>query len=228
MKIVYINGSIKGTHLSYSRTITNYLIEELKKNLDEEILTDEIVARNLKIETCEGCRTCMRKGQCHFDDEFPALAEKLTAADVVIFGTGTYVANVSTDLKRLIERMYQMIHKRALTGKLGVLITTSFDAHMGEMNSYYIRNIMRHLGLAVVSEILYPVISWPRMTDEKLKGAVEKNAALLLESYRTHAFPYAEPEFGMSLEQIVKNNPQMASAISKFFKKDLQYWKDKI
>lgn len=227
MKIVYINGSIKGTHLSFSRTITNYLIDELKKDPAEEILTDEIVVRNLKIETCEGCRTCMRKGQCHFDDEFPALAEKLTAADVVIFGTGTYVANVSTDLKRLIERMFQMIHKRTLTGKLGVLITTAGVAQMGEMNSYYVRNIMRHLGLAVVSEILYPGISWPKMTDEKLKDAVEKNAAALLEAYRTHAYPYAEPEFGLGMEQIVKNNPLMASVMSNYFKGDLQYWKDR-
>lgn len=102
MKVVAINGSARRG--GNTAILLNHVLAELKK---EGIETELVELAGQKIHGCLACRKCSSKKnrRCSQEDDYGNYCiEKMAAADGVLLGSPTYVADVSTEIKALIDR----------------------------------------------------------------------------------------------------------------------------
>lgn len=102
MRVVAINGSARrGGN-------TAQLIETAFGPLREAGIECELVELGAKeVRGCTGCRTCFEKkdGQCHGRADFGnEVIDRLRDADAIILGSPTYFADVSSEMKAIIDR----------------------------------------------------------------------------------------------------------------------------
>jgi len=101
MKVVAINGSPRKSGN------TALLIQEIFKILEiEGIETELIQLGNKKVHGCTACGICKEKkdGKCHIkNDALNLCIEKMIEADGVIIGSPVYFADVTTEIKALID-----------------------------------------------------------------------------------------------------------------------------
>ena len=100
MKILAINGS------SRKHGNTGDIIDVVLSELSELGHTEErIDFAGHTINPCKACFACVGKRNCVFsDDIFREVYERMTEADVIIIGSPTYSADVSSTIKAVIER----------------------------------------------------------------------------------------------------------------------------
>ncbi len=102
MKVVAFNGSPR------KNGNTSLLISLVCRELEAEGISTEVV--QLGGENIHGCRACYHcfkepNGKCVFDDDIlNDCVAKMAAADGIIIGSPTYYANVSSEVKALIDR----------------------------------------------------------------------------------------------------------------------------
>jgi multimeric flavodoxin WrbA len=103
MKVVAINGSPR------PEGNTHFLIEELAKVLRSRgIEVEELRIGGQSIRGCNVCFSCKEKkdGLCAIDsDPVNSLIAKMVAADGIILGSPSYFADLTPDLKALIDRV---------------------------------------------------------------------------------------------------------------------------
>uniref|UniRef100_A0A831ZTC5 Flavodoxin family protein n=1 Tax=Desulfacinum infernum TaxID=35837 RepID=A0A831ZTC5_9BACT len=120
MKVVAINGSHrKGMNTA---AMLGLVLEEAARGGAETELVELVDCR---IEYCLSCNQCLREPKCSIrDDDMPALAEKMLAADAVILGSPVYFGNVTARLKTFMDRTRWLhMRKNLLEGKLGAALT---------------------------------------------------------------------------------------------------------
>lgn len=104
---------------------TEQLIQVALKPLEEAGIETEIFHVGGKsVHGCIACMKCAEKqdGTCIIDNDFVNEAiEKMREADGIILGTPTYFANVSTEMKALIDRagMTTLVNGNQLARKVG-------------------------------------------------------------------------------------------------------------
>jgi multimeric flavodoxin WrbA len=102
MKVVGFNGSARKD--GNTATLIKYAFSELEK---ERIKTELIQLAGSKIQGCIACYKCFenRDKRCAVDnDVVNECIEKMREADGIILGSPTYFADITTDMKALIER----------------------------------------------------------------------------------------------------------------------------
>ncbi len=172
MKAIAINGSPrKGGN-------THRLLEAVLEPLTEAGWTTEIVqigGRN--IHGCRACNQCWehRNNRCLFaKDDFNGVFEKMLAADAILLGSPTYFADVSSDMKALIDRagFVAMANGSALAGKIGAAVVT---ARRG--GSIHVFDTMNHLFF--ISQMIVPGSTYWNMGYGLGPGEVEGDAEAL-------------------------------------------------
>jgi multimeric flavodoxin WrbA len=102
MKVLAIIGSArKGGNTS---ALTKIVFEELEK---ERIETELIELAGINLNGCMACYKCFQnkdKSCINNKDEMNELITKMDEADAIIIGSPTYFANVSSNIKALIDR----------------------------------------------------------------------------------------------------------------------------
>lgn len=102
MKVVAINGSARRDGN------TAILIERVLGELRAEGIETELVQLGGKpLRGCTACGECFRRkdGRCVMaKDELNSYIEKMSSADGIILGSPTYFADVSAEMKALIDR----------------------------------------------------------------------------------------------------------------------------
>jgi len=122
MKALAINGSPRRDGN------TRVLLESVLAPLAKAGWETEIVQVGGR--TIHGCRAC---GMCREEqdlrcasskDEFNPIFEKMLGADAIVLGSPTYFADVSTEMKALIDRagFVAMANGSALAGKIGAAV----------------------------------------------------------------------------------------------------------
>lgn len=66
---------------------------------------EEISLKGRRIAFCTGCLTCQKTGRCVIADDARAIAEKVKAADVIVFASPVYYYSIAGQLKTLLDRM---------------------------------------------------------------------------------------------------------------------------
>ena len=121
MKVVAFNGSPR------TNGNTEILINTVFKELQSEGIDTEMVhiGGNL-VRGCTGCCACrdQKLGRCIFDDDpMNGWIEKMKSADGIIIGSPTYFADITTEVKALIDRSgYVLRPDRIMKRKLGAAI----------------------------------------------------------------------------------------------------------
>lgn len=168
MYVVAFNGSPRkngNTEISLKN-----VLESLKDNGWE---TELIQVGGKNIKGCLACNKCFEKrdGKCiQSKDIFNELMEKTERADAVIFGSPTYFADVTPELKALLDRAgyVAIANGRSLKGKIGAAVTV--DANSGAIHAF---DTINHMFL--MSQMIVPgSISWNNGRGYE-KGEVEKD-----------------------------------------------------
>ena len=146
MKVVGINGSPRKN--GNTATLIEAVFCELQK---EGIDTEQIQLGGKKIHGCMACRKCFENqdGHCSVgNDILNELVDKMAEADGIIIGSPTYFANVSSEVKALIDRagLVAIGNGHMLKRKVGAAVvavrragaTETFDA----INKFFFINQM--------------------------------------------------------------------------------------
>lgn len=87
-----------------------------------------------KISGCIGCTACAKNNECVIQDDFISISRKLLESDAIVFGAPNYF-NMLNGLSHVFwERTFCFRHREQfpLAGKLGVAITTGYNANTNE------------------------------------------------------------------------------------------------
>lgn len=116
MKITLICGSQR------EPSNTKSALEVIANELSKEHKVNFISLKNYKIEKCNGCLFCEKKGKCVFKDDMDELNANLLLSDLIIIGGPVYFSNVPGLLKDFIDRTVVLYWEKKLNGKFGASV----------------------------------------------------------------------------------------------------------
>jgi len=102
MKILAIVGS-KRKNGNTSELIKQTL---LPFKTEDNCKTEILFLGDYSIEGCRGCEGCATTNQCVIQDDMQDIYKKLRESDALIVGSPTYFYNITSDMKKFIERCY--------------------------------------------------------------------------------------------------------------------------
>ena len=148
---------------------TYRLIESTRKTLEEAGIELEIIhLTDLTIKDCRGCDACILVDKCPIKDDCHQLFEKLESADGVILTSPVYMAGVSGQLKRFIDRTCRWYHRPILVGKPVLLMTTTAGGYADDVLNY-MQKVSMFWGMKQGGRIKRTVKSWEvAVSDEEL------------------------------------------------------------
>ena len=132
MKVIGICGSPRiGSN-------TEILLRETLKTMEKSgAETELILLREKNIQLCTGCDECSKTGECVIEDDMKEINEKLSNANVIIFGSPTYFDNVTGLMKIFMDRTDPLCTGKKLRNKIAGVIC------VGEIGPESIRKSMR-------------------------------------------------------------------------------------
>jgi multimeric flavodoxin WrbA len=173
MNAVILLGTLKVNGFSNTATLTEFFIEYLKKSaVQSEVI--KLVDYNI----LPGTYTNMGEG-----DQWPAIFDKLVAADIIIFATPIWWGNHSSETQKVIERLDE-VHDQIQSGNtskllkkaVGIIITGDSDGSQHIIGN--ISNFINALGM-----VIPPYCTLSVQLPEHKKGA-DTPKEKLLEKYR--------------------------------------------
>jgi len=104
-----------------------------------------------KIGGCIGCTRCAADNRCKVQDDWPAIGEKMLAAEAIVFGAPNYYGMINALGHACLERTYCFRHREvfSLAGKLGVAIGVDGGSQDSAVIAY-IEMMFRSNQMAVV------------------------------------------------------------------------------
>lgn len=144
MKILAINGSPR-TIRSNTRRLAQFVLDG---SAETGAKTEMIDLCDLSVTPCIACEGCSFNGICVFDDDVPALVERMKEADGLVFVSPVYIDNVSGQMKVFFDRLADAIHYQILAGKYGCSVSTTHTSGGDEVVAY-LNHVFNYL--AVVS-----------------------------------------------------------------------------
>ena len=121
MKVLAINGSAR------KDGNTAILIKTVFKELEAEGIETELIQLGGKsIHGCAACYKCFenKDRHCAFKDDLNPILDKMVEADGIILGSPTYFADVTSEMKALIDRsgFVSMANQRMFRRKVGAAV----------------------------------------------------------------------------------------------------------
>jgi multimeric flavodoxin WrbA len=168
MKVVAFNGSAR------KDGNTAILIRHVFKKLEAEgIETELIQLSGSKIHGCIACMKCFenKNQRCSVkDDNANYCIEKMLDADGIILGSPTYFANVSTEMKALIDRagMVSRANSDMLARKVGAAVVAVRRA-----GAIHVFNSINHFFF--IGQMIVPGSSYWNLGMGRQKGEVEND-----------------------------------------------------
>jgi multimeric flavodoxin WrbA len=160
MKVIAFNGSARKD--GNTAILLRYVLAELEK---EGIETELIQLSGAKIHGCVACRTCATRkdGRCgQTDDMGNGFIDKMVAADGILLGSPTYVADISPDM---VTRANGFLLRR----KVGAAVVAVRRA--GAIHAF---DSLNHFFL--IGEMIVPGSSYWNIGIGREKGEVENDA----------------------------------------------------
>jgi multimeric flavodoxin WrbA len=145
MKILAIHGSPHTTR-STTRKLAAFVLDGAAEAGAE---TEMIDLCDLRVTPCTACEGCSFSGICVYDDDVPALVERMKEADGFVFASPVYIDNVSGQTKVFFDRLADVIHYQLLTGKSGCSVATTHTSGGDEVVAY-MNHVLNYLGVIAV------------------------------------------------------------------------------
>ena len=93
---------------------------------------ETIYLRDLKINYCQGCLVCLKKGECFQKDGGNDMLPKMLEADVICFSSPVYYYSVTGQMKTFIDRMNPLYGK--MKDKDFYYMLTAMDEDHGQLD----------------------------------------------------------------------------------------------
>jgi len=106
---------------------TVILLEETLRGAAEHGADIELFSVSDKdIRGCDGCYSCIAKGECHIQDDMQALYEKLMVADGIVFGSPIHIYGMTAQAKAILDRTIALNKPgKSLANKVGGVIVVA-------------------------------------------------------------------------------------------------------
>ena len=168
MRVIAFNGSARKD--GNTAILINHVFRELE---NEGIDTQLIQLSGSRIHGCIACMQCYENKDRHCsvkDDIANDCIEKMLAADGIILGSPTYFANVSTEMKALIDRagMVSRANSDMLARKVGAAVVAARRA-----GAIHVFNSINHFFF--IGQMIVPGSSYWNIGMGRQKGEVEKD-----------------------------------------------------
>ncbi len=168
MKVVAFNGSARKD--GNTAILIRRVLAELEK---EGIETELVQLSGKKIHGCLACRACVARKdrRCAQKNDFGnECIEKMTAADGIVLGSPTYVADVSPEIKALIDRacMVARANEGLMRRKVGAAVIAVRRA--GAIHAF---DALNHFFL--ITEMIIPGSSYWNIGIGRQIGDVERD-----------------------------------------------------
>jgi multimeric flavodoxin WrbA len=177
MKILAIHGSPHTTR-STTRKLAGFVLEGASEAGAE---TEMIDLCDFRVTPCTACEGCTFNGICVYEDDVPALVERMKEADGIIFASPVYLDNVSGQMKIFFDRLADAIHYQLLAGKYGCSVATTHTSGGDEVVAYQ-NHVLNYLGVLAVgglriatggnAETVDAAEGEARLLGKKLVGAI--------------------------------------------------------
>ncbi len=167
MKILGINASPRSSNSQTLKLVKAVLNGARSKGAETELVD----LCKLRIEYCNACGVCYKKGKCVKKDDFQSFYEKILAADGLVMGSPNYFRSVTAQMKTMIDRMADAIHCQLLTGKYTVNVATSGGIGQDQQVTKYLGEIMLNFGCFITGTAGVAVASG----NEALKKAEKRH-----------------------------------------------------
>ncbi len=173
MKVIAFNGSARKN--GNTAILVNHVFRELEK---EGIKTELMQLAGKKIRGCIACNKCFenKDQRCSVThDVLNSCIEKMIEADGIILASPTYFANISTELKALIDRsgMANIANGGMFKRKVGAAVVA-----VRRGGSIHAFNAINHFFF--IGEMIVPGSTYWNMGFGLDKGDVEKDEEGLL------------------------------------------------
>ena len=151
MKVLAVNGSPrKGGNTAH---MLNTVLDAC---IDAGFETELYQAGGRAVRGCVACGSCQKqKGRCATDDWMNELYPKMKEADAIILGSPTYFADLTPELKAVIDRcgFVSRADGQAFSRKVGAAVTAVRRA-----GGIHTLDSIQHLFL--INEMIVPGSSW--------------------------------------------------------------------
>jgi multimeric flavodoxin WrbA len=105
-KVLVLDGSTR-KHGNTSILIEHFL-NGAKSNTHQ---IEHVIAKDLKIDYCNGCLRCNLIKRCSITgDDWADLSQKIAESDVLVFASPIYFHYVTAPLKKIIDRFRSLVH----------------------------------------------------------------------------------------------------------------------
>jgi multimeric flavodoxin WrbA len=218
MKIIGINGSPRGDD-SQTRRLVMAVLEGARKAGADITFIDVC---KLDIHYCNACGACYAKGECIHDDDFTELAVKMMEADGIVLGSPVYINSVTAQLKTMFDRMADIVHCQAFSGKYGCSVSTA-GGSMAEETARYMNSALTMFGATTIGTAAVNFMGNPNAIAPAEKKAKELGKALA-EAIRSG---WKDPEQEQVLAERGGYMKQLVLANKDLWTHEYEYWKGK-
>ena len=218
----FIGSPLKENSNTY--TITKMMLDILVET-DENIEYELITARDVQINQCTGCWSCIKTGKCPQDklEDMASLKQKMVDADFIIWGSPVYAMQVSGQMKIFLDRLSGWYHLMNLAGKSGMTVATTAGSGLKDVHKY-LGLVFSALGVKVVASLgTYGTFPKPLIDPEEVITEVLETAEKV--------YPYLtgekQVETDKHLEQCFQTRKRIITAGARWFPGHYTYWKEK-
>lgn len=134
MKIIGICGSPRKK--SSSSHLVKTIVDSASENGHNGIVYE---IRNLNIDPCKACDYCEEGKGCKLDDAMTDIYDEIYDSDIIVVGSPIYYGEVSSQTKKLIDRLYQftMNPNQSLKDKKVIQIYTQGEKDSDIYKTYF-------------------------------------------------------------------------------------------
>lgn len=217
MKTIFIYVGSRMGNKSKTLEFINLILDRVYKIIGEgnlKVIT--YTAKDVYISRCNGCIGCFSTGKCKLDqhDNMKIIKQEMLNSDIIILASPVYAHHVSGDMKIFIDRISYWMHLMRLSGKHGIVVSTSGGNGL-ELVTNYLYKIMTYMGVKVEGKFGVNAYS----IDEYYYESVEIFTKLLLECINNKKI-----ETDSILEAVFKANKNIMLEAKKYKTKEFEYW----
>lgn len=219
MKILVIMGSPrKGNTYHAAERIRDFMQKRT------EVEWEYVMLRDLHIEQCRGCASCIVRGEefCPIKDDAASLEKKMQGADGVIFATPVYALQVTGLMKAFIDRHAYVCHRPRFFAKKALLLTTAGAIGNREVLDY-LYQLVRIWGFDVADQVGLLVEILPEYRRLENEQRLETAAEAFLAALRS-----GSPSRPGLMDVIIFHGMRASfDELKEMFPADYAYWTDK-
>jgi multimeric flavodoxin WrbA len=216
MRILAICGSPKKVD-TYSVLNT---IKEIDKNIDFKIM----MLSELNLNDCKGCYMCIAKGEenCPLKDDRDYIIQEMNNADGVIFASPTYVYQITSLMKKFIERTGFLGHRPIFFDKYAMMVGTCKGFGADKVTDY-MKGIFTSYGFNVVSSLELEISTKSEKEQKLNKEKIISSFNQFIEKMKNR-----EKVKPTIMQVVMFNILKYVSALDKnYLQADYEYYKDK-